>query len=576
MAEKAQQFGLAFNLFRDQAREDLSELLKDIPGPRVITAPVYLTNYLQSLLDDKIMKDSIKSVVTFDTVTASQGSASLVVVAPADRDTVDAVCAKFRSVPNYKKTLLIIPRMTALVQQVIHNYEFEMVSKGEQLVTPSKQIIVKEFHADFVPVDVDFFLMPCSRTFYHTVIENDFNDLYSAARCLAKIQTVFGGIPQVMTIGGNAERVRDLMKGIMTQTGSSSATVPQIDTLVIIDRLVDLVTPLMSTGTTEGLIDEFFGIDYGWCTFPESSYGAKMKVKLDEDDVCFKPIRYKDFTASFDEVVRFSKEVQEVRKRLQQRADFDDWAAATHMAARQEQVMDRYLQAGVYMPLVDDKLKELQTYFVTYQEETDLLIGQKGSLLNLAENYILVKNDWYNALRLICLEGAASVPHKNVEKIQKEMTAEFGAKALEPIAALEKLKLMSTSAIEKWTTVTDRLGCFSDLEPMKETCNGFIPVSVQLVNKATKGEWEGPWTKPFEERGIRTNSVGKSPEPITSDEGRRILVFFIGGVTLTEVAYIRQMGREAFGDKVHYIVGATNKVNNHSFMSELCPGLFDK
>ena len=575
MSEKAQQSGLAFNLFRDQAGEDLMELLKDVPGPRAITAPTYLTNYLQSLLDDRIMKECIKALVLFDNVTPSSGAASLIVVAPADRDTVDEVCAKFETIPNYKKTLLIIPRMTALVQQVIQNHNFEVVAKGDQLTNPSKQIIVKEFHADFVPVDLDFFLMPCSRTFYHAVIENDFNDLYSAARCLAKIQTVFGGIPQVMSIGPNAERVRDLMQGIMTQTGSSSSAVPQIDTLVIIDRYVDMVTPLMSPGTTEGLIDEFFGIDYGICSFPKSTYGDGFRVKLDENDVCFKQIRYKDFTASFDDVVKFRKEVDDVKKRLAERSDFNDWAAAKHMAERQKQVMDLYLNAGIYMSLIDDKLKEQQTYFATYNEEAELLLGQKASILNLAENYILVRNDWCNALRLICLEGAASVPHKNVDKIQKELAAEFGSKSLEPIRALEKLRLMSTSAVEKWAAVTDRLGCFSDGEPMKETCNGFIPVSVQLVNKATKGEWDGQWTKPFEERGIRTSSVGQPPEPIGSDEGRRVLVFFVGGVTLTEVAYIRQMGKEAFGDKVHYIIGATNKVNNHTFMAELCPGLFD-
>ena len=33
-----------------------------------------------------------------------------------------------------------------------------------------------------------------------------------------------------------------------------------IDTLIIIDRNVDLVTPLLTQLTYEGLIDEFFGI----------------------------------------------------------------------------------------------------------------------------------------------------------------------------------------------------------------------------------------------------------------------------------------------------------------------------
>jgi len=47
---------------------------------------------------------------------------------------------------------------------------------------------------------------------------------------------------------------------------------PQIDNLLIIDRIVDPLTPLLTQLTYEGLIDEFFGIhnsEYclGWCHF---------------------------------------------------------------------------------------------------------------------------------------------------------------------------------------------------------------------------------------------------------------------------------------------------------------------
>jgi len=35
---------------------------------------------------------------------------------------------------------------------------------------------------------------------------------------------------------------------------------PQIDNLLIIDRIVDPLTPLLTQLTYEGLIDEFFGI----------------------------------------------------------------------------------------------------------------------------------------------------------------------------------------------------------------------------------------------------------------------------------------------------------------------------
>ena len=41
------------------------------------------------------------------------------------------------------------------------------------------------------------------------------------------------------------------------------AKVPEIDNLVLIDRHVDMITPMCTQLTYEGLIDEMFGIKYG-------------------------------------------------------------------------------------------------------------------------------------------------------------------------------------------------------------------------------------------------------------------------------------------------------------------------
>ena len=43
--------------------------------------------------------------------------------------------------------------------------------------------------------------------------------------------------------------------------GHEPQITPQIDNLVIIDRTVDLLTPLLTQLTYEGLIDEFYGIN---------------------------------------------------------------------------------------------------------------------------------------------------------------------------------------------------------------------------------------------------------------------------------------------------------------------------
>ena len=45
-------------------------------------------------------------------------------------------------------------------------------------------------------------------------------------------------------------------------SASAREVVPQIDALVLLDRSVDLLTPLSTQLTYEGLIDEVFGIKH--------------------------------------------------------------------------------------------------------------------------------------------------------------------------------------------------------------------------------------------------------------------------------------------------------------------------
>lgn len=58
------------------------------------------------------------------------------------------------------------------------------------------------------------------------------------------------------------ERMRKEMFGNLTSVKERS---PQIDAVVFLDRSVDLLTPLSTQLTYEGLIDELYGIKHGMC-----------------------------------------------------------------------------------------------------------------------------------------------------------------------------------------------------------------------------------------------------------------------------------------------------------------------
>lgn len=100
--------------------------------------------------------------------------------------------------------------------------------------------------------------------FQEYYLENDPTCLYQAAQAIMTLQSLFGVIPRVSAKGPAAKQVWDLMCRMARerQDIERPGTVPQsqIDHLLLLDRGVDLLTPLATQLTYEGLIDEIFGI----------------------------------------------------------------------------------------------------------------------------------------------------------------------------------------------------------------------------------------------------------------------------------------------------------------------------
>lgn len=117
-------------------------------------------------------------------------------------------------------------------------------------------------------------------------VDEDPTMLTTVARSLQKLEATFGAIPNVKAKGPQAALALHRFLGLKRQrlvrreqqqqgvaepdgagdggaSGPALRDPPEIDTLVILDRAVDLVTPLLTPLTYEGVIDEFIGIHNG-------------------------------------------------------------------------------------------------------------------------------------------------------------------------------------------------------------------------------------------------------------------------------------------------------------------------
>lgn len=144
-------------------------------------------------------------------------------------------------------------------------------------------------------------------------LENDPTCLYQVAQAIIHLQKFYGPIPKIWGKGSAAKQVWDLVQRL--QRGSDTTEKDKesqnacIDQVLLIDRSVDLISPLATQLTYEGLIDEIFGLNNGTAKLPsekflsseeqqtESLKEAKKLVILNSGDKLFADVRDKNFNA---------------------------------------------------------------------------------------------------------------------------------------------------------------------------------------------------------------------------------------------------------------------------------------
>lgn len=123
--------------------------------------------------------------------------------------------------------------------------------------------LVEEFSCDLFPFDNDLVSMELPTAFREFYLENDPTCLYQVAQAIQSMQRLYGKIPRVTGRGPAASKVWDLMKRLSREeedTKTNNTQAPAIEHLLLLDRSVDLLSPLITQLTYEGLIDEIFGI----------------------------------------------------------------------------------------------------------------------------------------------------------------------------------------------------------------------------------------------------------------------------------------------------------------------------
>ena len=333
-------------------------------------------------------------------------------------------------------------------------------------------IIIDELNLDFIPIDTDLLSMESYDCFRDLYINNDTTPIFNLAHGLVTLQQLYGIIPNIFVKGDKAKQCYDNMIRMQREIPDNEKKVPtQIENLILIDRSIDLITPMMIPATYEALLDEVFGIQFNRIEVPTTSFSSdfrevqkidpatqdKVAVRLLTTDQLYSDTRYLH-------MIPVGKALQEgARAQKQLRTDFDTKfsGSASNMQGKKLAELREFVTR---MSTQNAKTQTLSTHlelaFCIKQESTsiyDMYLANQLSILfspvlqdalRTIDERIASKDNIFCILRYLAIITHAlntQLKRKDYDIIKKDLIQTFGLQYLVLIHALEQVGIINLS-----------------------------------------------------------------------------------------------------------------------------------
>lgn len=454
-------------ILQNLASDDIAKILASVNGPitkesetsnnNKIVLSFMKKNYSfirRGLPSSTFNSPLVGKIVFFESLKSTQSKGKIVGICLDDPEEVKYAIQQINLLQNYEKSIIIIPRITTLVQE-------EIDKSGVKLSH------IFEYHLDIIPLEKYFFIIPCPNCFQRCFVEDDISDVYTIARALLRLQ-IFTGCPvRTFIVGEVASRVQILLDQFKTQVGSYYFPAPQsvnsssreliskesfFDELFIIDRKADLITPLSSQFYYGGMLDEIYDVDFGYLNLPATvsipDYPDKREILLsDANDEVFELMRGHNVIDALHFAEMKRNEIHELTEMMKKTSGTKQWSIyalkAKHMTQVNPILIMHYslLEAVIDAKKPDTYLSDLEYRFLVQSFDG---IEAVYALFNKKD-----KKSVMNAIRLFCLASIATggFSSSKVVDIQRRIFDRFGPEAVKDLVGLEKAGLFLSQSL---------------------------------------------------------------------------------------------------------------------------------
>lgn len=322
----------------------------------------------------------------------------------------------------------------------------------------------------FLPLESDLLSLEIDEAFNDLYWRHDTTSIFLASKALMQIQQRHGLFPRILGKGDNARRLASLLQRARKELDADEAATQYtnlpsttIESLIIIDRDVDMATPLLTQLTYEGLIDELIGIKHNQAevdssiagvapqqklagsssTSPPVRQSMKRKVKLDSTDVLYAQLRSANFA-------RIGPMLNQVARRLE--SDYEgrhnrNINELRDFVNKLPGLQSEHQSLGLHTNLADDMIKHTRSDLFNKELEVqqNLVGGADPSYQHDSiEELIARDTPIASVLRLLCLEStiAGGLKPRDLESFKRQILHAYGYQHLLTLNALEKMELL--------------------------------------------------------------------------------------------------------------------------------------
>ncbi|XP_060534432.1 vacuolar protein sorting-associated protein 33A [Cylas formicarius] len=581
------------SLIQTQARNNLINLLEKCRGSKAIVWDNALAGPMGSIAQYSFLREySVKKMFPLRATVLPESDVDCIIfISRPKLRLMDYIAynvredSKTKSGSKRQYYLFFVPKKSLLCEERLkHNGVFGNV------------ISIEEFKCQLFPFDSDVVSMEILDAFKDYTVNNDPTYIYQVAQAIIYLQELYGPISRVWGKGVAAKQVWDLVAKLQKEKNNGNETKNNqpscINQILLIDRSVDLITPLATQLTYEGLIDEIFNINNCSAFFPidnflsteerntESLSDDKKQIILDSADKLFADIRDKNFNAVG---TYLSKQAKAISAQLENTQEKTVQEMKLYVQ-KLPQILEKKKQLANHTAIAECIKEHTDQYdfYDTLQTEQEFLSGIDVDKSNsYIEDLMGQSKPLIKVLRLMCLQCICSsgLKAKVLEAYKRELVQVYGIESLLAVSRLEKVGLLKLQSSTRQYTVlrkTLRL-IMDDTSEINPTDISYVhsiyaPISVRLAEQVTKN---GGWKQLHDVLGLLPGPT-LDESPLTSrnliqsnsDSPKVVLVFFIGGCTFAEISALRFLSQQE-DSNVEFVIATTKLINGNSFLKSI-------